>query len=133
MQLGLTYRIDLALAISKSAQGQTFHVLFIVFILILAMIFCHFLIRLSMLSLHLRVRRNRPLQRALTIADEEECAQPDTPIPVILARDEELGLNGTGSEDESIRAIPHPPPAYGLWRSSVVRFERSLSHSGEGC
>ncbi|KAI4218500.1 MAG: hypothetical protein L6R36_008924 [Xanthoria steineri] len=28
-----------------------------------------------------------------------------------MARDEELGLNGSGSEDESIRAIPHPPPA----------------------
>ncbi|KAL8657789.1 MAG: hypothetical protein Q9226_001574 [Calogaya cf. arnoldii] len=91
------------------------------------MIFCHFLIRLSMLSLHLRVRADRQNQRAPTIADEEECAQPDAPIPVILVRDEELGLNDTGSDDESSRPIQHPPPAYGLWRSSV-RADPNLIH-----
>lgn len=90
------------------------------------MIFCHFLIRLSMLSLHVRVRGDRRIQQVPTIGDEEECAQPDTPIPVILARDEESGLNDTGSDDESIRPIQHPPPAYGLWRSSVVSLEHSF-------
>ncbi|KAL8900507.1 MAG: hypothetical protein Q9192_001042 [Flavoplaca navasiana] len=92
---------DLALAISRSAQGQTFHVVFVVFILVLTMIFCHFLIRLSMLSLHLRVRGERQIRRAPTSADEEECAQPETPIPVILARDEELGLSDTSSDRET--------------------------------
>lgn len=116
----LTTRLDLALAISKSVQGQTFHVVFIVFILVLTMIFCHFLIRLSMLSLRLRIRGHRQIRQPPTMADEEAYAQPETPIPVILARDEELGRNDTGSEDEVIRPIQQPPPAYGLWRSSVV-------------
>lgn len=79
-----------------------------------------------MLSLHLRVRGERQIQRAPTSADEEECAQPETPIPVILARDEELGLSDTSSDGESVRPIAHPPPAYGLWRSSVVGLERSF-------
>ena len=79
-----------------------------------------------MLSLHLRVRGDRQIQRALTSADEEECAQPETPIPVIVARDEELGLSDTSSDRDSVRPIAHPPPAYGLWRSSVVSLERSF-------
>ena len=89
------------------------------------MIFCHFLVRLSMLSLQLRVRGEPQIQRAPTIADEE-CAQPETPIPVILARDEELGLSDTSSDGESVSPIAHPPPAYGLWRSSVVSLEGSF-------
>ena len=43
---------------------------------------------------------------------------------MVLARDEELGLhdvNDGGVEDEDTDvALPPPPPAYGLWRSSVV-------------
>lgn len=56
------------------------------------------------------------------MTDEEDYAQPETPIPVILARDEELGLHddANASDHESIRAVQPPPPAYGLWRSSVV-------------
>ena len=48
-------------------------------------------------------------------------AQPEQPIPVVLARDEEIAVgnneNGDGSEHKKIAP---PPPAYGLWRSSVV-------------
>ncbi|KAL8859151.1 MAG: hypothetical protein Q9178_004414 [Gyalolechia marmorata] len=75
------------------------------------MIFSHFLIRLSMLSLRPLVRGERRVQRAPALADGEEYAQPDTPIPIILARDEELGLNDTSSDEESVRPIQHPPPA----------------------
>ena len=48
-------------------------------------------------------------------------ARPREPIPVILARDEELGLHENDSvvEDTEV-AVPPPPPAYGLWRCSVV-------------
>ncbi|KAL8769176.1 MAG: hypothetical protein Q9209_004810 [Squamulea sp. 1 TL-2023] len=98
--LALFLAIYLALAISKSVQGQSFHAVFIVFILVLTMIFCHFVIRLSMLSLRLCIRGQRQIRQPPTTADEEEYAQPDTPIPVILARDEELGLNDTGNDDE---------------------------------
>ncbi|KAL8716661.1 MAG: hypothetical protein Q9225_006031 [Loekoesia sp. 1 TL-2023] len=91
----------------------------IVFILAITMIFCHFLIRLCMLSFRLRLRGRRRIERVPSIADEEDYAQPETPIPVILARDEELGLHDTGSDNDSVRPVQHPPPAYGLWRSSV--------------
>ncbi|KAL8637423.1 MAG: hypothetical protein Q9228_005300 [Teloschistes exilis] len=111
---------DLGLAISGSESGQTFHVAFIVFILLVTMVFCHFLIRLCMLSVRSgqphRIRSTRRPANGL----EEEFAQPETPIPVILARDEEMGLYDDASDDEVPKVIQHPPPAYGLWRSSVV-------------
>ncbi|KAL8698829.1 MAG: hypothetical protein Q9224_001670 [Gallowayella concinna] len=91
------------------------------------MVFCHCLIRLSMLSLQLRVRGERRPARGPRQADEEECAQPETPIPIILARDEELGLNDSSSDGDSIRRVQHPPPAYGLWRSSM-RADPDLIH-----
>jgi hypothetical protein len=40
-------------------------------------------------------------------------ANPQTPIRVALARDEEAA----GIESEATKV---PPPAYGLWRESVV-------------
>jgi len=42
-------------------------------------------------------------------------ANPEMPIRVALARDEEAA----GIESE---ATKFPPPAYGLWRESVVRI-----------
>ncbi|KAL8729652.1 MAG: hypothetical protein Q9166_004601 [cf. Caloplaca sp. 2 TL-2023] len=125
--LALFLAIYLALAISNAVRGQTFHVVLIVFILMLTMIFCHFLIRLSMLLLRLRVRRELRIEGGPRLADEEEYAQPETPIPVVLARDEELGLNDISSDGDSIRPVAYPPPAYGLWRSSV-RADPDLIH-----
>lgn len=40
-------------------------------------------------------------------------AEASVPIPVVLARDEEAA----GIESQATKA---PPPAYGLWRESVV-------------
>lgn len=98
----------------------------IVLALILTMIFCHFVICLCILSFRLRVRERRRIGRAPIAVDEEEYAQPETPIPVILARDEELGLHdNAASENESASPLQHPPPAYGLWRSSVVSTDTS--------
>lgn len=59
---------------------------------------------------------------------EEDYAQPETPIPIILARDEALGLHDddASADSDSIRPVQHPPPAYGLWRSSVVSAPPSL-------
>ncbi|KAL8805761.1 MAG: hypothetical protein Q9182_001794 [Xanthomendoza sp. 2 TL-2023] len=125
--LALFLAIYLALAISTSVRGQAFHVVFIIFILIFTMVFCHCLIRLSMLSLQFRVRGRRRAAGGPRQVDDEECAQPQTPIPIILARDEELGLNDLSSDGASIRRVQHPPPAYGLWRSSV-RADPDLIH-----
>lgn len=53
--------------------------------------------------------------------DEGGFAQPHKPIRVILARDEELGLHGHDEAGQPDSTITPPPPAYGLWRCSVVR------------
>lgn len=44
-------------------------------------------------------------------------AVPSEPIPVVLARDEEAA----GIESEAVKS---GPPAYGVWRESVVCFSR---------
>ncbi|KAL8904864.1 MAG: hypothetical protein Q9207_002987 [Kuettlingeria erythrocarpa] len=118
----LLLTIYLALAVSRSTQSTDFHVAMIVFVLVLTMAFCHSVIRLSMLTARLRARERRLGIRQCSMADDDDYAQPETPIPVILARDEELGLHddADANDDESLRPVQPPPPAYGLWRSSVV-------------
>lgn len=72
------------------------------------------------------MRFARKCQSPLNADQEAGFAQPTQPIPVVLARDEEIGLhddNGRVEEDAEEHtdiALPPPPPAYGLWRSSVV-------------
>jgi hypothetical protein len=47
---------------------------------------------------------------------------PEIPIPVQLARDEELAAQMEDGmiDEEKLEAVKQPPPAYGLWRCSVV-------------
>ena len=75
------------------------------------------------------MRFARKCQSPLTADEEAGFAQPGQPIPVVLARDEQLGLHGDngrdGEEEEEVVALPPPPPAYGLWRSSVVCLPQS--------
>lgn len=90
-------------------------------ILIVTIIFCHYLIRLCML-----VVRPKGLNSSGELVEQSRAgvvARPREPIRIILARDEELGLyqNNMVEEDKDI-AVPPPPPAYGLWRCSVVSF-----------
>lgn len=124
----------LALAISNSLRGATFHGIFIFFILLLTILFSHYLIRLCMLSFEPRTRFPRKCQPPLRAAADEEAgfAQPARPIPVVLARDAEreprIGRVEHEGDDEAMdNALPLPPPAYGLWRSSV-RADPNLIH-----
>ena len=55
-------------------------------------------------------------------AGDEGFVQVREPIPIILARDEELGLVGSERDVECQEMPTPPPPAYGLWRCSVVGF-----------
>lgn len=129
--LTLVLTTYLALATSESFRGATFHGVFIFFILVLTMLFCHYLIRLCMLAFEPRMRFARKCRSPLNADDEAGFAQPRQPIPVVLARDEELGLhddNDRVEEEEEIgKALPPPPPAYGLWRNSV-RADPNLIH-----
>lgn len=86
-----------------------------------------------------RRRHNNTQARRFCTPDmmqaSEGYANPQSPIPVILQRDEELGLHhnhvdhdddedlyGNNDDEQEEIHIPRPPPAYGLWRSSVVRL-----------
>lgn len=89
------------------------------------MLFCHYLIRLCMLAFEPRTRFARKCPSPFHANQEAGFAQPRQPIPVVLARDEELGLHNDHRRveedvDDIDDALPPPPPAYGLWRSSVV-------------
>ena len=104
--------IDLALALSNQVNGQEFHVLLILIILITTIFFCHSLIRLCMLALH-PPAEDDDTQRVPSMVGRDGFARPQHPIRVITARDEEI-VEGPSA------ATLAPPPAYGLWRSSVV-------------
>ena len=119
----LTYLTDLALAVTQSAAGQEFHILLIMIVLVIAVFFCHSVIRLCIQLL--RPEKDASTHRVPEIAGVHGYAQPDRPIPVHLARDEELALEANTEDPDKPRI---PPPAYGLWRSSVVSLLPNLLH-----
>ncbi|KAL9101275.1 MAG: hypothetical protein Q9163_003447 [Psora crenata] len=106
--------IDLALATSNVVPTATFHAVFIFFILLLTMIFAHFLIRLCMLSSRLGANITHKKARSY----RAHATRP--PIRLIQSRDEEEALpsNDRVSVDTD-KDLPPPPPAYGWWRGSV--------------
>lgn len=83
----------------------------ILVILSATMFFCYSVIRLCVLvSRGDRARRRRFPE----MMGPGGYVVPPKPIPVVLARDEEAA----GIESEAGKS---QPPAYGLWRESVVR------------
>lgn len=110
---------DLSLAISNTVSHQAFHVMMILLLITFTILFCHSIIRLSMAML----RRARDEESGVGIRGRtasEEYAQPEQPIRVVLARDEEIGISGTSNSLGATEGPTLPPPAYGLWRCSVV-------------
>ena len=99
-------------------------------LLAITIFFCHSLIRLCMLMLNPPREGQRPQIPSMTGPDG---FQPIVPIRVHLARDEEAGAteeiaeNDMDVEDPEKHKLPPPPPAYGLWRSSV-RVDPNLLH-----
>ena len=119
MSLPANASIDLALAISNTVSHQAFHVLMILMIIAFTILFCHSIVRLSMVML----RRPTAEERAAWFPDRAGSggyAQPEQPIRVVLARDEEMGISGAGDGHGEAQGPTPPPPAYGLWRCSVV-------------
>jgi hypothetical protein len=103
--------LDLALALSNRDESQEFHVLLILTILLTTIFFCHSLISLCVVAIRAPNEEQRP--RMSSPIGPGGYANPPCPIRVALARDEEAA----GIESE---ATKFPPPAYGLWRESVV-------------
>lgn len=98
--------------------------LLILIILFVTIFFCHGLIRLCMLVVKARKREQLVQQGQLPEMEEGlgGYAIPPEPIPVVLARDEEAA----GIQSEATKT---GPPAYGVWRESVVRIgSGSSSH-----
>ncbi|KAK4098401.1 hypothetical protein N658DRAFT_499457 [Parathielavia hyrcaniae] len=95
-------------------------ILMILIILFVTIFFCHSLIRLVMLVVKARKRDQMVQQGRLPeMAGPGGYAIPQEPIPVVLARDEEAA----GIESDATKT---GPPAYGVWRESVV----CIRHSG---
>lgn len=105
--------IDLGLALSNRVRNQQFSILVVLVILIDAVFFCHALIRLCMKILKPPCEDEIPNLPAMV--GPNGYANPAQPIPVALARDEEAA----GIESDATKI---PPPAYGLWRESVVCY-----------
>lgn len=92
-------------------------------LLILAIVFCHSFVRfvLALARGPIVIDRNRiPSQ-----IGRGGYAEPHRPIPVVLAADEEVMADDSDTREK----VAAPPPAYGLWRSSVVSIQINLSSS----
>jgi hypothetical protein len=124
MFLTLLLAIYLALSITKNINNNEFTVLLILIILFTTIFFCHALIRLCMLVMRPRPDEDRrPHMQQFLVPGGY--AIPREPIRVVLARDEEAA--GVESETTTTK-----PPAYGMWRESVVRLRRATSDFGCG-
>ncbi|KAL2009322.1 hypothetical protein VTN00DRAFT_7516 [Thermoascus crustaceus] len=113
--LSIVLAVYLAFAVAKSTVGQEFHVLLILLIMIFTIFFCHSILRLAMMLLR-GPRDEYASNRVPSRVGPMGYAQPERPIHVVLARDEEIAADGVEAGREKV--MP-PPPAYGLWRSSV--------------
>ncbi|KAF2450880.1 hypothetical protein P171DRAFT_148120 [Karstenula rhodostoma CBS 690.94] len=140
--LATVLAIYLGLALTRHDLGQEVHVLFIMIVLGTTIFFCHSLIRLCMLILH--PPTEDPDRPSIPNMSAPEGFVPVRPIRVHLARDEELAdayassdeedgedggdrtAGGAGDPEKDVK-LPPPPPAYGLWRSSV-RVDPNLLH-----
>ncbi|PGH16944.1 hypothetical protein AJ80_05012 [Polytolypa hystricis UAMH7299] len=126
--LAIVLALYLALAVSSSVAGREFHVILILVLMLLTIYFCHSLIRFLMLV-------SRPIpdyQTSQGLAPRIGSigyAHPQHPIPVVFARDEEMlaEVNENGAISQSQPPMAAPPPAYGLWRSSV-KINPNLVH-----
>ncbi|KAF3035861.1 hypothetical protein E8E11_005053 [Didymella keratinophila] len=116
----------LGIALTNKDIGQEIHILFILILLSITIFFCHSLIRLCMLMLNPPREVERQAVPNLTAP---EGFQPIVPIPVRLARDDDIDSSDNDMEldNPEKEKLPPPPPAYGLWRSSV-RVDPNLLH-----
>lgn len=105
--------VYLAISVTKHIKSSEFTVLMVLLILVVAIFFFQALVRLCMLIFRPKASGNeRGHHRLPKSYGPSGYAVPQTPIRVVLARDEEA----VGIESETTKT---KPPAYGLWRESV--------------
>jgi hypothetical protein len=103
----------LGITLTKHSVIGELNIMLIMIILLAAVFFCYSLVRLWML-----IARGDPPEVPRAI-DPRGYAVPRKPIRVVMTQDEEAA----GVESE---AMTMNPPAYGLWRESVVCFILTL-------
>jgi hypothetical protein len=113
-------QIDLSLSITKNINNGEFTIMLVLIILFTTIFFCHGLIRLCMFIVRPKPSEDEEQPRVPAMFGPGGYAVPRRPIRVLLARDEEAA----GLESETTKM---QPPAYGLWRESVVRT-RTILH-----
>lgn len=108
--------------------NQQIHILFILVVIAALVFFIHSLFRLVVMAIRRSREPHRHRPHIPSVAGPEGF-KPEVPIPVQLARDEELTAYGDEGrlEEEKVEALKQPPPAYGLWRGSV-RLDPNLLH-----
>ena len=131
LSLPLTSFLVLALTVSSTVAAQEFRVIILLFVLAFTVVFAHSIVRLCVVALRPE-RRNRISEHA-EFTPVDGYALPSRPIPVVLARDEEIGISGTQAlrEDGVEKEVP-PPPTYGFWRGSVVSYSHCGFRLGRG-
>jgi hypothetical protein len=117
---------DLALSLTKNVSSNEFTILMIIIILFVTVFFCHSVIRLCMLVVKSRKREQAAARGQIPeMIGTGGYAIPREPIPVVLARDEEAA----GIESEATKT---GPPAYGVWRESVVGSSPNSKPADDG-
>ena len=115
----LTPFLVLALTVSGTVAAQDFRVIILLFVLGFTVVFAHSIVRLCVVGLRTD-HRNRVSENP-EFTPVGGYALPSRPIPIVLARDEEIGISGTDVlGHEGIGKEILSPPTYGLWRGSVV-------------
>ena len=120
MGYNINHFADLAIALAVKGLGQELHILFSLTLAGGVIFLGHSLYRFRR-ARKLRQRIEQRRQRHAARHPERTNFTPDVPIRVHMAQDEEITV---GIEDEllteKVSTAKPPPPAYGLWRSSVV-------------
>ena len=111
-------QIDLALSVTNQVDIGDITIVLILIVILATLFFAYSLIKLFLLVIRKdRDRNNRMINP--WDGTSNDYAVPSQPIRVVLARDEEAA----GVESEASKSTP---PAYGVWRQSVVCWDLQI-------
>ena len=113
---------DLAIALAVKGLGQELHILFSLTLAGGAIFLVYSLFRFRRARKQRQRREQRRQQRQVVKQNDRSNFTPVVPIRVHMVQDEEIAQQDedSTSSEEKVSAVKVPPPAYGLWRSSVV-------------
>ena len=129
---------DLAMATANAVPTTAFHVTFIFCVIVLTMVFAHFLIRLCMLTMRERPRkttylsalsqRRRPHRQHRHRRKQIDLEAGSTIHRPMTGNPGNLDRTSSRNTDDPEHGLTIPPPAYGWWRGSVRVDPEDLRH-----